>query len=264
MGDSGFLADTVLLNDPASPASPRLQLMPAERADIIIDFSGYAGRIFVLHNNLKPDDADGVVPLYQIMQFRVGNAVTQADTTKIPGHIREVPRLDPTNAARTRQITFEQMSMNGMPMLNLNGRMWKDPVEEIVTLGTSEVWELINTLPDSHPFHIHLVDFQVLDRRPFDVEAFVKNRSLKYTGEAVSPRANEMAWKDTAQVAPGMVTRVIMKFGPHTGHYVYHCHILEHEDMEMMRPYDVISPLREDIAARSTSARKKPVNLNSF
>jgi hypothetical protein len=107
----------------------------------------------------------------------------------------------------------------------------------------------VDPLPDAHPFHIHLVDFQVLDRRPFDVDAYLKTGALTYTGSAVAPLANEMAWKDTVRVAPGQVTRVIMKFGPYPGHYVYHCHILEHEDMDMMRPYDIVAPLRGDIVA---------------
>ncbi len=238
--ESGFLADTVTLNDPSRADSGRLLLMPAERADIVIDFSEFAGRTFILHNNLKPDDTDGVVPLYQIMQFRVGTRTSSADTSRIPTHIRDVARLDPASAVRSRRITFEQMDMGGMPMLTHNGKMWHDPIDDYVTANTTEIWELVDTLPDGHPFHMHLADFQVLDRRPFDVEGFVKTGNIRYTGDAIAPLANEMSWKDTVRVSPGHVTRIIAHFGPILGHYVYHCHILEHEDMDMMRPFDVV------------------------
>lgn len=256
--DSGFLADTVILNDPLSATSPRLELMPAERADVIIDFSAYAGKTFILNNNSKPDDPDGVVPLYQLMQFRVGTHVTEADTSHVPLHIREIKRLDPTTAVRTRRISFDEMNMNGVDMLTLNGKMWHDPIEDIVTLGTTEIWELVDPLVDSHPFHMHLVDFQVLDRRPFDVKAYLKTGQVTYTGGAVSPLANEMGWKDTVHVHPGMVTRIIMHFGPFTGHYVYHCHILEHEDMDMMRPYDVVAPVPGDVVPKGRSETVAP------
>jgi spore coat protein A len=240
--DSGFLADTVTLNNPAVADDPRLVMFPGERADVIIDFSGFAGKSFILHNNQKPDDTDSVVPLYQIMQFRVASAVTQIDTTVIPNHIREIKRLDPATAVRSRQIALQDMNMNGVDMLTLNGKMWHDPVDDFATLGTTEIWELVNTQFDSHPFHIHLVDFQVLDRRNYDVVEFNKSGKVNYTATAQSPLANEMGWKDTVRVTPGQVTRIIMHFGPFIGHYVYHCHILEHEDMDMMRPYDVVAP----------------------
>ncbi|MGZ3737730.1 MAG: multicopper oxidase family protein [Bdellovibrionota bacterium] len=240
--DSGFLADTVKLNDPAVANDPRLVLMPAERADIIIDFSQYAGKNFILHNNQKPDDSDSVVPLYQIMMFKVASTTSDADTSKIPAHIRDIARIDPATAVRSRQIALQDMVMGGVDMLTLNGKMWNDPVDDFATLGTTEIWELVNTQPDNHPFHVHLVDFQVLDRRNYDVNAFNKTGKVNYTATADLPLANEMGWKDTVRVTPGQVTRIIMKFGPTTGHYVYHCHILEHENMDMMRPYDVVAP----------------------
>ncbi|HUJ41170.1 MAG TPA: multicopper oxidase domain-containing protein, partial [Candidatus Acidoferrales bacterium] len=92
------------------------------------------------------------------------------------------------------------------------------------------------------PIHLHLVRFQILDRRVFEPEAYYKQGKILYTGEAVPPEANEAGWKDTVQAHPGMVTRIITRFEGFTGRYVWHCHILEHEDNEMMRPYEVISP----------------------
>jgi spore coat protein A len=240
--DSGFLDTTVVLNDPANPSSGRLTLMPAERADVIIDFSKFAGQNFVLHNSQIPDDIDGVVPLYQIMLFKVGTRISQPDSTRIPTKIRNIQRMDPAQASNIRRITFEEMDMDGFPMLTHNGKMWHDPTTDFPVLGTTEIWELVNTLPDQHPFHIHSVDFQILDRRDYDVNEFLKSGKINYTRAAEAPDANEMGWKDTVRVPTGQVTRIIMKFGPHTGHYVYHCHILEHEDMDMMRPFDVVLP----------------------
>ncbi len=240
--DSGFLANTVLLNDPADENARRLVIMPAERADIIIDFSKFAGRSFLLHNNQLPDDHDGAIKIYQVMMFKVGSSVTKPDTSTIPTKIREITRFEAKKAQNTRRITFEEMEMNGAPMLTHNGKMWHDPISDFPVLGTTEIWELVNTLPDSHPFHMHLVDFQVLDRRDYDVEKFLKSREISYLKEAEAPNPNEMGWKDTVRVPPHQVTRIMMKFGPYTGHYVYHCHILEHEDMDMMRPFDVVAP----------------------
>ena len=130
---------------------------------------------------------------------------------------------------------------DGSLMMTLNGKHWSDPVEESPTLGSTEVWELVNPLIDMHPFHMHLVEYQVVDRRLFDVEKFLQSGQLVYSGNPVPPNPNEMGWKDTVRVYPQMVTRIAMRFAPFTGHYVYHCHILEHEDMEMMRPFDVVA-----------------------
>lgn len=238
--DSGFLENTVVLNDPEVAGANRLTLMPAERADIVIDFSSYAGRNFVLHNNAVPDDADGTVPLYQLMQIRVGTKVTVPDTSEIPMKMKPIRRMETKEAVKTRAIVFDQMDMDGETMLTLNGKMWHDAVTEKPVLGTTEIWDLVNTLPDSHPFHIHLVDFQVVERRSYDVDEYLKTGKIIYTALALAPLPNEMGWKDTVRVTPGQVTRIIMKFAPYTGHYVYHCHILEHEDMDMMRPFDVV------------------------
>ncbi len=240
--DSGFLENTVVLNDPADPKSPELTLAPAERADIIIDFSQYAGKTYILHNNYV-DQADHQLPMPQLMQFRVGTTVSEPDTSSLPMKLRSIPRMDPTRADGTRQITLNQVDMpDGTPMLLLNGMGWKEEITEKPVLGTTEVWEIVNTTTDVHPFHIHLVEFQVLDRRPFDVDAFAKTGQINYTGPAVAPDANEMGWKDTVRTTGNAVTRIIMKFAPYAGYYVYHCHILEHEDMDMMRPFEIVAP----------------------
>jgi spore coat protein A, manganese oxidase len=105
-----------------------------------------------------------------------------------------------------------------------------------------EIWNLMNVTDDVHPIHLHLVRFQILDRRRFDAFAYQNRGVLRYWGAAIPPEPSEAGWKDTVRADPGMVTRIIMRFEGFTGRYVWHCHILEHEDNEMMRPYDILPP----------------------
>jgi spore coat protein A, manganese oxidase len=127
-----------------------------------------------------------------------------------------------------------------IPLMIQDRSFNKDGSLHYPNLGSTEIWYLINLTDDAHPIHIHLIDFQVLDRRPFDVEQYKKTNVLQYTGPSIDPEAQERGWKDTVRANPRQVTRIIMKFGPYTGLYVWHCHILEHEDYEMMRPFIVI------------------------
>jgi spore coat protein A len=122
------------------------------------------------------------------------------------------------------------------------------PVTETPRAGSTEIWRIINTTGDAHPIHLHLVQFQILDRQPFDADSFPPR--LAFTGPAVPAPSHERgAPKDTVQAFPGEVTRLVARFDLPTGtpiargdrfRYVFHCHILEHEDNEMMRPYDVV------------------------
>jgi spore coat protein A, manganese oxidase len=122
----------------------------------------------------------------------------------------------------------------------LNNARWSDPITETPQLGSTEIWRFINTTDDNHPIHVHLVDFQILDRRPFDVDLYNDTGAIAFTGPAVRPEPGEAAWKDVVRCPPGEVTRIIMSFGDFAGRYVWHCHILEHEDNEMMRPFEVV------------------------
>lgn len=90
-------------------------------------------------------------------------------------------------------------------------------------------------------FHLHLVQFQILNRQPFDTALFNRTQELVFTGPPVPPAPNERGWKDTVRSEAGKVTRIIVRFGPYTGRYVWHCHLLEHEDYDMMRPLEVFS-----------------------
>jgi spore coat protein A len=238
--DGGFLGTTAILNEPSDAHALKLFLAPAERADVIIDFSNYKGQTLVLQND-SVDPGDGEIPLPELMVFKVQGSLSKPDTSSLPMHPRIIKKISERTVKEVRPIVFDFMKMDGMPpMLELNGKMWHDPVTEMPKLGSTEIWQLIDLLPDMHPFHIHLVNFQVLDRTPIDVEEYQKSGKIVPTGPVMMPDPNELGWKDVVRVKPRMMTRVIMKFGPFAGHYVYHCHILEHEDMDMMRPFDVV------------------------
>jgi spore coat protein A len=118
---------------------------------------------------------------------------------------------------------------------------WDEPLTETPTVGDTEVWNITNLTEDAHPIHLHLVMFQVLDRRPFDRDHYEDTGEVVFTGPARAAESWEQGWKDTVIAYPGEVTRIIAKFDL-PGLYVWHCHILEHEDNEMMRPYRVVLP----------------------
>ena len=144
---------------------------------------------------------------------------------------------------RRRTITLNEYQDgvgNSMEML-LNRKRWHEPVTERPRLNTIEIWEFVNLTEDVHPMHLHLVRFQILDRRVFDTFAYLMYKQLKFTAAAEPPAANESGWKDVIQCPPGMITRIIVKFEGYTGDYLYHCHILEHEANDMMRPFQVIA-----------------------
>jgi spore coat protein A len=215
---------------PAPLERARVELYPAERADVIVDFSGMDGQTVQLRHHT---DA--------IMEFRVRDQ-GRPDTSKLPASLRAVPRIDAASSVRERMLTLgEQDDSGGNPMMMLlDGKSWSDPITEKPKQHSTETWSFINVTGDTHPIHLHLVRFQILDRRPFDIFAWNAHRTVKYTGPAQPPAAHEMGWKDTVRADPGMVTRIIMRFEGEPGKYVWHCHYLEHEDNEMMRPYELL------------------------
>ena len=220
--DQGLLAAPI--------TAKRMLLAPAERADILFDFSPYAGKNTILRT-------DG----FDIMQFRVA-ASGAKDTSVLPATLRPIERIPESRAVRTRRLTLDeamdkvQQSMG----MKLNNTPWHAPVTENPAIDTTEIWELVNLTEDTHPIHLHLVRFQLLDRRPFDVFDYMDKTELRYTGAAIPASPEERGWKDTVRCERGHVTRIIVPFVGYTGRYVWHCHILEHEDNEMMRPFEVV------------------------
>jgi spore coat protein A len=177
-----------------------------------------------------------------LMEFRVG-ASAVPDPSELPLKLRPVPRIVESSAIRTRFLTLNEMTKVGsgasMGML-LNKTPWHSPITEDPVLGTTEIWELANTTEDIHPIHLHLVRFQILDRRRFDALQYATTGILRYREPATSPDPNELGWKDTVRANAQSVTRIIIPFLGFPGRYVWHCHTLEHEDNEMMRPYAVL------------------------
>jgi spore coat protein A len=243
--DQGLLAAPVPLR--------RITLAPAERADILIDFSSLAGQ----RTELISDS-------FSILQFRVASANNKVvipsgasaksrdlllsapqsrSNSTIPTALHPVERIPESAAARTRRLTLDErmdMIQHSMGML-LNNTPWHAPITEKPVLHTTEIWELVNLTDDSHPIHLHLVRFQILDRRPFDTFEYQSKGALHFFGPAQPPAPEEMGWKDTVRADPAMVTRIIIPFDGYPGRYVWHCHILEHEDNEMMRPVEVLA-----------------------
>lgn len=220
--DQGFLA---------APAKMSVLILgPAERADIIVDFSERAGQEVFLRTNVAI-----------IMQFRVSSR-KGADSSAAPSVLRPIRETPESQAVMTRNLTLEdyQDRLGRSSVMLLDGARWAMPVTEKPVLNSTEIWTFINLTDDSHPIHVHLVRFQILDRRPFDLSVYYLTKKIVFTGPPVPLEANEMGWRDTVRVDPMTVTRIIVKFGGFAGRYVWHCHILEHEDNEMMRPYDVV------------------------
>lgn len=207
-------------------------LAPAERADLLIDFSHAAGEKLHLRNG-------GL----EILEFRVAGQARGSAAYSIPSKLRTIDPPVETTAIRTRTLTLgEKHDHMGNPMLMLiDGKHWHEPVTEKPRLNTTEIWEFVNLTEDTHPMHLHLVRFRILDRRLFDVYKFQMRQGMHYIAPATAPEAHESGWKDVVQCSPGIVTRILVTFEGYTGNYLYHCHVLEHEANDMMRPFEVIA-----------------------
>ncbi len=166
------------------------------------------------------------------------------DGSALPQILRDVPALLESDASQTRVHSLgQQDDLLARPMrMLLNQTRWHMPVTERPTLGSTEIWSLVNETDDSHPIHLHLVRFQILDRRNFDLFNFHTQKKIVHTGPAIPPDRSEIGWKDTVRAEPRMVTRIIVPFEGFAGRYMWHCHLLEHGDNEMMRPFDVVAP----------------------
>jgi spore coat protein A, manganese oxidase len=257
--EGGFLAAPVNLT---ADHDNRLLMGLAERADVIVDFTNVPVGNYVL-GNLGPDepfgggdpddDFDGADPdsTGQIMEFRVVPAVASDPTT--PPRFLQLPVMTPLPVeSNTRPLALiEMMSMHpgfngpaeamlgtvddmGMPM----HQMWSEPITENPMVGDTEVWEFYNFTADAHPMHVHEVVFEVVNREKLVLEGEETAVPVVLSGDVRPPEAWERGWKDTVIAYPGEVTRIRARFDT-PGTFVWHCHIVSHEDNEMMRPYRI-------------------------
>jgi spore coat protein A len=232
----------------ASVPLTEITLGGAERADVIVDFEPYAAGTDVYLVNSAPapyPGSPGVGVVSDVMKFSVqGVAGFQAP---VPTALRPMEVLNETNSVAQREFELSKGAgdacspfaweivstdgLNGTPL----GSHWVDHTEFPV-LDTTEVWRFTNRSGMTHPMHMHLVMFQVLDRQGFAEQGGL----VVPIGSPVPPPPAEAGWKDTVQVAPNEMVRVIARFEDYTGLFAYHCHILEHEDHEMMREFEVV------------------------
>jgi spore coat protein A, manganese oxidase len=221
--DQGLLATPVM--------QKMVAIAPAERIDLVIDFSNVADQHIELIHDTRP-----------IMQFRVSGGKVR-DSSVVPAILRNVPRTPESAATNQRLLTLsESDDCAGATMLMLlDGKRWHEPVSEKPALGSTEIWSFINLTEDTHPIHLHMVRFQILDRRPFDQTHWQQTKTIRYMGPAQLPEPGEDGWKDVAQAWPGVITRIIVRFDGYPGRYVWHCHMLEHEANEMMRPFEIVA-----------------------
>jgi FtsP/CotA-like multicopper oxidase with cupredoxin domain len=262
--EGGFLAAPVNIT---ADHDNRLLMGLAERADVIVDFTNVPVGSHVLGNVAPDEPFGGGVPgvdfdpadaatTGQIMRFDVVPAVGVDDST--PPRFLQLPAITPLPPETyTRQLALIERADAGAdeedeelegPVEALLGTVadgvwtelkWMDPVTENPGLGTTEVWDMYNTTGDAHPMHIHEVVFEVVNREGLvldDDDEVVE--PIKLDG-IITPREPwESGFKDTVIAYPGQVTRVRARFDT-PGQFVWHCHIVEHEDNEMMRPYRI-------------------------
>ncbi len=245
----------------------QLTLGPAERVDVIVDFSKLAVGDTVTMLNVGPDDPWGgsaadqdpadPATTGQIMQFRVVPLTNAGNPGKIPATLPPKEALVPTAPPRDLMLA-ELDTDDNFPTHVLLGTVadgplfWTAPPTEVIKLNDTEVWRVANTTDDAHPIHIHLVDFQILDRTSFDADAFSAAQAAFLAGTGPAPLLDsfvtgppvpagpaEQAPKDTAIMMPNTITRLVARFD-RAGTFVWHCHIIEHEDNEMMRPLEIV------------------------
>jgi FtsP/CotA-like multicopper oxidase with cupredoxin domain len=270
--DGGYLAAPVAVSS--------LLIAPGERYDVVIDFTGVANGTNIVMTN----DAVGPFPsgtlftdartdtFMNVMQFRVTLPLSPVPNPPLPATLTPIAPAAVPAATPMRSLFLNEQAVIGGPYddtverVMLCNREMLYPATELPQVGATEVWEIANTTMDTHPIHLHLVQFRVLNRQAFksapyhtvamNVPYFPPVTPFLTAGATMMgrvPRAQESAWKDTVLMHPGEVTRLLVKFAPQDAvavpgtnsfgfdptvdpGYVWHCHILEHEENDMMRP----------------------------
>ncbi|MEU2432297.1 multicopper oxidase domain-containing protein [Streptomyces sp. NPDC007861] len=264
--DGGFREPLRMLN---------FLISPAERYDLIVDFSQVPlGTIVTLTNYNAPvhyPGGDGPA-ISDIMEFQVTKSLSGADRTR-PADKLKLPKVAPIEVrSRTRRREWVLYQQKLFGTMTINAVPFMEPSEDFIKVGSSEIWEYINPNHDAHPMHVHLVNFQVLNRQPIDAAGYQEDYEkwiyggrkpedrpvlANYlTGPPIPPDPDEeRSYKDTVRSYPETVTRIIIQeFTPPMDRiasipgsgtelpatYVHHCHILEHEDDDLMRPWTIV------------------------
>jgi len=253
------------LNNPVQRTT--IDLMPGERVDVLVNLTGIPVGTRIVMQNLGPDypyagpNDPGLLPSEDIPEIMEFDVVTLVGTDSIvppspATNLRTaIVPLTPTPGTPVRNVSLVEITdMYGRTMPTIDSRGFMPagiPATELVRLNDVEEWDIINTTVDAHPMHLHLVQFQVISRQSFAhfvsaysdiVNQIFTQPSYLATGPIFAPEAWEAGWKDTIDVPPGMVTRIKAKFDIAGDKYVYHCHILSHEEHDMMRPLVVVAP----------------------
>jgi len=271
--EGGFLAAPVNLT---ATNGNQLLMALAERADLIVDFTNVPVGNYVLANVGPDEPFGGGVPgvdfdpsdpasTGQVMQFNVVPAVAPDPTT--PPQFLQLPAITPLPATPTvRKLALIEKAGEGFdatgapvegPVEALLGtvgpdsidptipagvwteRKWMEDVTENPAVGATEVWEFYNTTGDAHPMHIHEIVFEVVNREGLMLDGDGEvAQPVTPDGNITLPESWETGFKDTVTAYPGQVTRVRAQFNT-PGQFVWHCHIVEHEDNEMMRPFRI-------------------------
>lgn len=324
--DGGLLDIPAGLND-LHAGKHRLLIAPGERFDVIIDFGAFTSQTLTLVNGAKAPIPHGMAPdpqtVGQVMQFRVVLPLQGTDTsynpaTGAPLRAPMVRLANPTTGTLAvgvvpdvkRQLVLVEVEGEGGPLeVLVNNSEWNGlednsntPIPgstevnghwltELPQVGSTEVWEFINMTADAHPIHLHLAQFQLMNRQAFNVTGYDRTYDAAFPGgsfipgfgppnpynapngagavggnpdvtpylqgDTRPPLPEEAGWKDTVKMFPGQVTRIVVRFAPQSNNagttvvgtnyypfdpttgpgYAFHCHILDHEDNEMMRPY---------------------------
>ncbi len=222
---------------PAPVKLTEVTLGPAERADLVIDFLGSPPGTEIVLTNSAPapfPGTPGVGVIPNVMKFVVGATVGFTDS--IPTSLRPLDALDPSDAVVEREFVLQKTPdpCTGSSW-KINGLHWNN-ITEFPRLGTTEIWTFINRSGISHPMHVHLDFFQVMYTQGFTV----MGENITTNGPRILPAPNQAGWKDTVMVPPNQLVKVVTRFNDYPGLFPYHCHILEHEDHDMMRQFRAV------------------------
>ncbi|GJP39273.1 hypothetical protein CLOM_g23662 [Closterium sp. NIES-68] len=256
--DGGYMAKPVY--------SKSLLLVPGARQDVLVDFSNLPAtcKDVILQNVAAAPFPAGVIADRDtglVMRFVMTNR-KRFPAPKLPSTISYIPVINFKNIQKVRwhRLVEAMDPKTNLPVrVTIDNLGFADPVTDFPKQGTNELWHIINLSADAHPMHWHLVDHRPVARRPFDVAGFQagtcsfrdKKKPTCFTGPGILVDPTEDGWKDTTPAYPGQV--LTLWFGWHDGNgkplpfdptvgpgYMYHCHMLDHEDNDMMRPFKVI------------------------